>query len=400
MTRPCHASDDVPRLLAPTTTQPVPASRSAQARPIPADAPVMSTTLVMTASPFAENSRRRRRRRPGVGSVDDPGAHGIVVDEVAHHSGIDDDRVDQAGMVLKARGRSTLHRVSTIPGGDGTGPRRPPVIEDRQPSSSRPTGGRRRVSRVVTGITLTLVVAIAAEIALAATGTTPRAPSTPSQVLRASLRAAAAADSFHYRATWQTDGLSQTIVGDVGLMSGAQSVSVGGAHFTAVLVGQEVYFRGDAAALRDQLGLSARAASVGVGAWISLQQSDGPYSSIEQGLTTETALAQVLITPRATSPGHPWHGVRTLRVTGPIPPGTRHQVVTGSARLDVDPRSKLPFAYSARGRDGDRPWSASISFTGWGEEVPVTTPQSTVPYGYLHGLGSSPLSTGTGVAAG
>jgi hypothetical protein len=34
----------VPRRLEPVTAQPAPASRSAQARPIPSDAPVMSTT--------------------------------------------------------------------------------------------------------------------------------------------------------------------------------------------------------------------------------------------------------------------------------------------------------------------------------------------------------------------
>jgi hypothetical protein len=35
----------VPRLLAPTTVHPAAASRSAQARPMPADAPVTSATL-------------------------------------------------------------------------------------------------------------------------------------------------------------------------------------------------------------------------------------------------------------------------------------------------------------------------------------------------------------------
>ncbi len=256
---------------------------------------------------------------------------------------------------------------------------------------------RRRTSRVVTVVTLAIVVAIGAEIALAATGTTKPHPPTPSQLLRASLGAASTATSFHYRATWQIGELRQTIVGDVEPTSGTQSGSVGEAHFSAMLVGQEVYFRGDAAALRDLLGLPATVASKAAGSWISLQQSDGPYSSIVEGLTTETALAQVLIAPRATSARHGGPEVPLLRITGQIPPGSRNQVVTGSARLDVDPRSKLPHAYLAGGRDGGQPWSTSISFTGWGEEVPVTTPQATLPYEYASGHWVA-STTGTGAA--
>src|SRR5882724_11016913 len=44
MTRPVQPVPAVPRLLDPVTVQPAPASRSAQARPIPSDAPVISAT--------------------------------------------------------------------------------------------------------------------------------------------------------------------------------------------------------------------------------------------------------------------------------------------------------------------------------------------------------------------
>src|SRR5690348_1337813 len=45
MTRPAHPPEVVPRLLAPVTAQPAACSSPAQARPMPADAPVMSTRL-------------------------------------------------------------------------------------------------------------------------------------------------------------------------------------------------------------------------------------------------------------------------------------------------------------------------------------------------------------------
>ena len=52
ITRPVHPVDAVPRRLAPTTVHPAPASRSAQARPMPADAPVTSTTRSTATGPY------------------------------------------------------------------------------------------------------------------------------------------------------------------------------------------------------------------------------------------------------------------------------------------------------------------------------------------------------------
>src|SRR6266568_2245523 len=45
---PAQPPDDVPRLLAPVTVQPAACSRSAQARPMPAEAPVTRTDLAVT----------------------------------------------------------------------------------------------------------------------------------------------------------------------------------------------------------------------------------------------------------------------------------------------------------------------------------------------------------------
>ena len=240
---------------------------------------------------------------------------------------------------------------------------------------------RRRITGVATGVTLILVVALGIEVALAATAPAAKPVAKPSKFHPVSLVAAGASASVHYRATWHTNGLTQTIVGDAGLSSGTRSVSVGGAQFSAVLVDRVVYFRGNAAALHDQLGLPTTSASADTEKWISLQQSDGPYQSIEEGLTTETALSQVLIIPSAVTAGHRRRGAGAVRITGRIPPGTRDQVVTGSARLDVAARSKLPSTYVAQGRNGGQPWSASITFTRWGENVPVTAPAGALSLG-------------------
>jgi hypothetical protein len=57
----------------------------------------------------------------------------------------------------------------------------------------------------------------------------------------------------------------------------------------------------------------------------------------------------------------------------------------------VSARTKLPSAYLARGSNGGKPWSASITFTHWGEDVPVTAPPAALPFGSLHG----PAAPGT-----
>ncbi len=225
---------------------------------------------------------------------------------------------------------------------------------------ARAPGEKSRTTRIATWVTLALVAFLGIEIGLATTQSpTPRALG-PTQLLHESLRAAGASDAFHYRSVWRADGVSQIVVGDARPASGSESVSVGGDQFTVVSTGQTVYFRGVPAALRDQLGLPATTASVDAAKWISLQQSDGPYPSLEEGVTTSVALAQVSIAPFARSAAHRTRGVLLARITGRIPHG---RVVTGSARLDLSARSKLPAVYSARGSGGGQSWSSTIAFS-------------------------------------
>jgi hypothetical protein len=229
-------------------------------------------------------------------------------------------------------------------------------------------------------VTLAIVVFLAAEIGLAVTQSPRVRPPSPAQLLHEALAAAGASDAFHYRAVWSADGFSQIVVGDARPTSGSETVSVGSDRFTVVVSGQVAYFEGVAAALRDQLGLPAAPASLYAGTWISLQQSDGPYPSVE-GVTTSAALAQVLIAPSATS-ARRIHGVLLSRITGRIPHG--HEV-TGSARLDLLSRSDLPAVYSAHGADGGQRWSTTITFSRWDVNSPVSAPAAALPFSYLQG---------------
>ena len=250
---------------------------------------------------------------------------------------------------------------------------------------ARTPGVRARTTRIATGITIALVAVFGTEIGLAATESPSVRPPGPVQVLREAMTAAGAAHAFHYRSVWSADGFSQIVVGDARPSSGEESVSVGTDHFTAIVTGQTEYFEGDAAALRDQLGLSAAKASENAGRWISLQPSDGPYPSIEAGVTTSAALAQVLIAPFATSPARRTRGVLVSQVTGRIPHG---RLVTGSARLDLMARSKLPSAYAAHGSDNGQPWSSTIVFSRWGEKIAINAPTMALSFSSLQGAAS------------
>ena len=244
------------------------------------------------------------------------------------------------------------------------------------------TGVRTRVTRVATWVVVALVAVLGTEIGLAATQSPAvRAPS-PVQLLQEALIAARTADAFHYRAVWSTDGFSQIVEGDALPTSGKESVSVGGDRFTVVVTEQMAYLEGNAASLRDQLGLPAATALANAGKWISLQQSDGPYPSVNEGLTTSAALAQVAIAPSSTEPVHHTRTPPLSRIKGKIPHG---QMVTGSAQLDLISRSKLPALYSAHGAGGGEPWTSTIAFSHWGEKVAVDAPTGARPFSSLQG---------------
>jgi len=237
--------------------------------------------------------------------------------------------------------------------------------------------GRSRIGKIVTWITLVLVAIFGIEIGLALS-VSPRPD--PVQLLNEALTAAGRSAAFHYRAVWRAGAFSQMVVGDARTSSGSESVSVGGSQFSVVLTGQVAYFKGDVVAVRDQLGLPAPTARQSAGEWIALSESDSPYSSVAEGLTTSAALLQVLIAPSATFQAHPHDGVLFSRITGRVPHGP---VAAGSARLDLVPDSKLPVLFTAHGSSGGQPWSSTIAFSRWGERTVINAPAGALPFSSL-----------------
>ena len=244
---------------------------------------------------------------------------------------------------------------------------------------ARASGRQARGARLATWFTLALVVALSTEIGLAFSQS-PAA--SPGQILQEALTAAGRTDAFHYRAVWRADGVSQVIDGDARPASGSESVVVGGDRFSVVFTGRVVYFEGNADAVRDQLGLQPAKASIFAGRWVSIDESDSPFPSVEEGLTTSAALAQVLIAPSSDAPLRRPNGLEISRITGHVPHG-RH--LTGSARLDLVARSRLPVEYVAGGSLGGQPWSSTIAFSRWGDDSGVTAPAGALPFASLDG---------------
>jgi hypothetical protein len=254
---------------------------------------------------------------------------------------------------------------------------------------ARNPGPRPRSTKIATGVILAFVALLGTEIGLATTQSPKvRAPS-PAEVLRETFSAAGGSDAFHYRAVWRADGVSQIVVGDARPSSGAESVSIGDERFSVVYTGQKEYFMGVVAALRDQLGLPEPIASADAGKWISLQPSDGPFASVEEGVTTSAALAQVMIAPTSISSAHRMHGLLVSRITGRIP---HDRVVTGRARLDLVSRSKLPAAYFAQ-VSGGHSWSSVITFSGWGVNKAIKAPADALAFSLLQRPTPVPTTT-------
>jgi hypothetical protein len=243
-----------------------------------------------------------------------------------------------------------------------------------------------------------LVVAVAAMATaqfIALPGATA-ASKNASQVLSSSKAAADGESSFHYVAISKYPGQTVTITGDVSASEGHQTIvndrdgEIG--HVSVSLVGGSAYFEGDEPGLANFMGLPPTLAATYEGRWISLTQADKEFSTVAAGLTTSSALGQVRISKplslggTSQKMGHP---ALAIRGTDSGTPAGSTKRVTIAVRLYVSSTGKpLPVVYSASGTVNKKTHSQSVSFSGWGVHVNVTTPSGSIPVGTL---GASPV---------
>jgi hypothetical protein len=220
------------------------------------------------------------------------------------------------------------------------------------------------------------------------------------RLLRASLAAAEAAGSFHYVASSTSavpggPALTQRTAGDAAQHGGTQTITVSGDTFHVEVLGPVAYFRGDAPAMVQVLGVPPAVAQAYAGRWISLVAGDGPYSSVQVAVTAPSALAQNITFEAETQlPPSTLDGRRVIGLRGPMT-AVQGQVAHGSATLYVSASgAHLPVRYVEHGTlgSGSRRSSEefSITFSAWGEAVPLSAPPGAVPFSSLGVEGAGP----------
>ena len=242
-----------------------------------------------------------------------------------------------------------------------------------------------------------LVLAVVLVVAVVATGVVllvnPGGSSGPAAAKAAVSRALAAAKragSFHYVSESSGANVNQTIVGDAGVATGHQYITLGKGqgHFTLVLVGRTVYFKGDAAAVSSQLGVTAASAGSVAGRWVAVTAGDAPYSTLEPGITVASALSQIAFTARRVSSATlDGHAVKRIDGSVPSTPGTN---ASATAALYVDQATGLPLRFEEQVTSGTTHQGFTITFSHWREHVAETAPSGAVPYSSLPTTGRAP----------
>lgn len=241
----------------------------------------------------------------------------------------------------------------------------------------------------VTAVVVVLALVAAGVTALVvSSNATTSAPSLYRRVLAAAGRQA----TFRYTATSSGGGQTQVTTGVATRDGGTQSIDINGAVFRLVLVADVVYFDGDVGAVESQLGLSAATAQSVAGTWVSVARGDAPYTSLEQGITTSSALSEIAFTPKSV------HNVggAVLRLSGAPEPMKGH-TVSGTAKLDVAAGTHLPRSFDVQEVVDGQSGTTETTFRSWNQPVSVSAPSGATPYSSLPpggGGSGSPSITG------
>jgi hypothetical protein len=235
----------------------------------------------------------------------------------------------------------------------------------------------------------------------------PVSPAAKKQ-LNAALAAGESAGSFHYVSKTTSSSGDATTIGVAGRNSGLQQITTtsttnGPASFTVEVVGSTAYFRGDANAIEQNLGVSSSVAAQYANDWISLVSSDGAvYSSVYAAVTSHDALTQnIVVKPQQL--GTTTVAGKTLNtVTGSLLPvnipGQGTQNITGTGTLWVSPKTQRPVRYQEHGKSDGQTSTTTMTFSHYGAPVSETPPSGAVAFSSISGSGGG--SGGGGSSSG
>jgi len=236
-------------------------------------------------------------------------------------------------------------------------------------------------------IALVIVVVVGVGFAIGALLAPSNPKTTAVGLVKSATTAAENAGTFHYVELSTSAGTPNDITGDAAPHSGRQTITALGAAgrdvFDLRLVKGVVYFRGNRAAVIDQLGVPAGKAAAVVSHWVSIHKGQGAYKTFAAGITTTSNLSQVPQTFVPTSSAEvAGSSPASTRILGALYAGKGKPAV-GAAAMVITKSSSLPqsFAGEAVGTGGRL--SLSWTFSQWHQKVVVVVPPNAVPYASL-----------------
>lgn len=220
-------------------------------------------------------------------------------------------------------------------------------------------------------VVVTVLLALSNSAASASTGATV----SPQALYTATLKAGQAQRSVHWTSRAASGGVVIAMVCDVARTFGIQQISYsdgkGSGKGTVMVVGGNVYVRGDVRTLTGFMGFNAIPAVKYAGEWIEVPGTDPRFSAVAAGVTLRSAIGQLEMTaPFRALPRTSVHGQGVLAIAGEAPGNASVGVVLyarpSGLHLPVGAVSKSAGA------------ATSIFFSRWNERVVVSKPARAV----------------------
>jgi hypothetical protein len=224
------------------------------------------------------------------------------------------------------------------------------------------------------------VVLIAAAVGIPVFLVTRQSPAAQaSSLYEKSMKVAGSSAGFHYVSTWTGGGEPVTTYANDGTQVITEPTDYGNEQYDVLLASdQTLYFKGNAPALEDELGVSVSTAPGLAGQWVSVQPADGPYQAEQAGLTVASEVGITGFVATSTEQVTGAGGVKLTRITGTVPASEYSSSAT--VRVDISPSSDLPASIVMSFSDGT---VNTMTFTGWGTAPSVPVPAGAVAWSTL-----------------
>ena len=206
-----------------------------------------------------------------------------------------------------------------------------------------------------------------------------------SQALTHSLSAATAAGSARITVQFFSGSSTGRVVQDSSLHSGAQTIAIGKAVASIVLVGGAAYISGNSEGLTSYFGLPSALGPTLAGRWVSVQSTDAAFQAVTANVALSSALANV-------TPSGSLIAGKRLKVSGQWVKSISGEIPGGGGRLTLfvttNERS-LPVQAVESSGTGKSAKGEIVTFRRWGEHVHVATPSGAIPISTLEAASSA-----------